>query len=110
MARTTRVKAKEDFEYLIDTVLEANEDEEFNSVTKHNKINTIPDILQLSSRLLNKMTIKDSKCVSKLIPNYVNAIFCVIKQRNLHLMATHNLTTVDWSDTNIVNADSYDQY
>ena len=110
MAGATRTKAKEDFEYLIDKVLDVKEDEEFNSVTKHNKINTIPDILQLSSRLLNKMEYKNSDGLSQSIPNYVDAIFCVIKQWNLHLMEKHNLTTVDWSDINIVNAESYDLY
>ena len=110
MAGSTRTKAKEDFEYLIDKVLDVKDDVEFNSVTKHNKINTIPDILQLSSRLLNKMEYKNSDGVSQPIPNYVDAIFCVIKQWNLHLMEKHNLTTVDWSDINIVNAESYDQY
>jgi len=104
MAGATRTKAKEDFEYLIDKVLDVKEDEEFNSVTKHNKINTIPDILQLSSRLLNKMEYKNSDGLSQSIPNNVDAIFCVIKQWNLHLMEKHNLTTVDWSDINKVNA------
>jgi len=110
MAGATRTKAKEDFEYLIEKVFGAKEDIEFNSVIKDNKIITIPDILQLSSRLLNKMEYKNSDGVSQPIPNYVDAIFCVIKQWNLHLMEKNNLTTVDWSDINIVNAESYDLY
>ena len=95
---------------MIEEVLDVKEDEEFNSVIKDNKINTISDILQLSSRLLNKMEYKDSNGAFLPIPNYVDAIFCVIKQWNLHLMEKHNLTTVEWSDINIVNAESYDLY
>ena len=55
MAGAIRTKAKEDFEYLIDNVLDVKEDVEFNSVIRDNKINTISDILQLSSCLINKM-------------------------------------------------------
>ena len=110
MAGTTRAKAKEDFKYLIEEVLDVKEDIEFNSVIRDNKINTIPDILQLSSRLINKMEYRNSDGVSQPIPNNVDGMFCVIKQWNLHLIEKHNLTTVDWSDINIVNAESYDQY
>ena len=52
----------------------------------------------------------DSTDTVKPIPHYVDAIICIIKQWNLYLMTTHNLTTVDWSDNSIVNADSYNNY
>ena len=106
----TPLTQRQDMEYLIKTVLDAWNDDLLMNVLGQNNIYTIPTILNMRESQIDSMTYINSRGTVQRIPNYIDILFCTIIQWNQHLIATHNIVEVDWSDKEIVNAESYNKY
>ena len=113
MPAKTRQAQKQDFDYLIKTVLDTQDDDLLTTVLAQNNITQISTILTMPMRaidLLMYIETKDNIEIEKPIPFYIAAVFRIIKAWNQHLISTHNLKKIDWSDQAIVNADTYDDF
>ena len=106
----TPLTQRQDIEYLVKTVLDAWNDDLLMNVLGQNNIYTIPTILNMRESQIDSMTYINSRGTVQRIPNYIDILFCTIIQWNQHLIATHNIVEVDWSDKEIVNAESYNNY
>ena len=109
----TLLAQNQDFEYLIKTVLDTQDDDLLTTVLAQNNITTIHQILTMTSHVIDLMKYRettDRTDIDKPVPLVITAIFYIIKAWNQHLISTHNLTKVDWLDKTIVNAETYDIY
>ena len=111
MVTSTRQARKQEFEYLIKEILDADDDEVLKAILAQNKLTMIFQVLTLSTKAIELLTFTDAADnVEKPIPLYIASTFQIIKAWNQYLIAQHNIIKVDWSDKSVVNADAYDEF
>ena len=111
MVTSTRQTRKQEFEFLIKEILDADDDDVLKMILAQNKMTMIFQILTLSTKSIDLLTYNDTTDnVEKPIPIYVSATFHIIRAWNQYLITQHNLIKVDWSDRSMINADAYDEF
>ena len=96
MVTSTRQTRKQEFEFLIKEILDADDDDVLKMILAQNKMTMIFQILTLSTKSIDLLTYTDTTDnVEKPIPIYVSATFHIIRAWNQYLITQHNLIKVD---------------
>ena len=88
MVTSTRQARKQEFEYLIKEILDADDDEVLKAILAQNKLTMIFQVLTLSTKAIELLTFTDAADnVEKPIPLYIASTFQIIKAWNKYLIA-----------------------
>lgn len=99
------------FQYFVSEVLDKDENDPLVTCLEYNGIQSIPDILALSDRTMERMKYVDEESMEKLeIRAGDIGLLKAFQAWRSYLMELHDLREIDWTDVDLVSKETFDNY
>ena len=99
------------FQYFVREVLDRDEEDPLVTCLVYNGIQSIPDILALSDRTMERMKYMEEESTEKLeIRAGDIGILKAFQAWRPYLMELHDIDEIDWTDSELVSKETFDNY